>query len=137
MCSKQCQWNIDSGSSRHITRGQRKFLSPKEVKSGSVALWDNTSTRIMGKRIANLDNGQAKTQDVLFIKYLNKNIIGVSQIVDKGHEAIFYSKGCKIRKEGSRRLVTKVTRTSENIYVLNKSKREYFRMRVLYLLYYK
>ena len=43
---------------------------------------------------------------------------------DQGHELIFNSKGCKIRKQGSRKLVATTTRTSNNIYVLDEIKSE-------------
>ena len=38
---------------------------------------------------------------------------------DQGHEIFFNSKGCKIRKQGSRKLVSIATRTPNNIYVLD------------------
>jgi hypothetical protein len=38
---------------------------------------------------------------------------------DQGHKVTFDSQKCKIRKEGSRKLITTTTRTSSNIYVLS------------------
>ena len=43
---------------------------------------------------------------------------------DQGHELIFNSKGCKIRKQGSRKLVAIATRTPNNIYVLDEIESE-------------
>ena len=43
---------------------------------------------------------------------------------DQGHELIFNSKGCKIRKQGSRKLVATATRTPNNIYVLDEIESE-------------
>ncbi len=39
---------------------------------------------------------------------------------DQGHKVTFDSQKCKIRKEGSRKLVATTARTSSNIYVLRK-----------------
>jgi hypothetical protein len=38
---------------------------------------------------------------------------------DQGHKVTFDSKKCKIRKEGSRKLIATTARTSNNIYVLS------------------
>ena len=43
---------------------------------------------------------------------------------DQGNEVLFNSEGCKIRKQGSRKLVAITTRTLNNIYVLDKIESE-------------
>ena len=43
---------------------------------------------------------------------------------DQGHKLIFNSKECEIRKEGSDRLVATTTRTTNNIYILNETRKE-------------
>jgi len=43
-------------------------------------------------------------------------------MIVKGHEVTFYSKGCKIRKEGFGRLVANEIRSPNNAYVLNEIK---------------
>ena len=43
---------------------------------------------------------------------------------DQGHELTFNSKGCKIRKQGSKKLVATATRTPNNIYVLDEIESE-------------
>jgi hypothetical protein len=50
---------------------------------------------------------------------MKHNLLSVSQICDKGHELLFDSEKCEIRKEGSRKLVATTRRTSNNINVLN------------------
>lgn len=51
-----------------MTGDKRQFLSLKEFKGGSVTLGDNTSYRIVGKRIVTLNNEKVKAQYVLFVK---------------------------------------------------------------------
>jgi hypothetical protein len=55
----------------------------------------------------------------LFIENMKHNLLSVSQMCDQGHTLIFNSNECEIRKEGSRRLVETMTRTLNNIYILN------------------
>lgn len=43
---------------------------------------------------------------------------------DQGHTLTFNSKECEIRKEKSRRIVATVTRTPNNIYILNEIGKE-------------
>ena len=38
---------------------------------------------------------------------------------DQGHKVTFNSQKCKTRKEGSRKLIATIARTSSNIYVLS------------------
>lgn len=48
--------------------------------------------------------------------------MSVSQMVDIGHGTTFNSKGCKIRKEGSRKLLAREIMTLDNAYVLKGGK---------------
>ena len=47
------------------------------------------------------------------------NLISVSQMCDQVHKLTFDSEKCEIIKEGSRKLIATVARTSSNIYVLS------------------
>jgi hypothetical protein len=75
---KGSQWYIASGCSKHITGDQNKFLILKEEKGGSITFADNASARIVGKCIISLDNGNTKTQNVLYVEGLKNNILSVS-----------------------------------------------------------
>lgn len=91
----------------------------------------------MGKGTISVDNSKDKFEYLIFVECLKHNILTVSQMVDKGNEVTFYFKGCKIRREGFRRLVAKETRASNNIYVLNKCKVEDLYIKVLFLSSYQ
>jgi hypothetical protein len=121
---KGSQWYINSGCSKHMTGDHNKFLILKEEKGGSVTFRDNASTRIAGKRIVSLDNGKTKTQNVLYVEGLKHNLLCVSQMCDQGYNLTFHSKGCEIRKAGSRRLVANASRTLSNVYILDEVKRQ-------------
>jgi hypothetical protein len=53
------------------------------------------------------------------VEDMKHNIMSVIQMRYQGHKLVFDSKKYKIRKEGSRRVVAKIVRTSSNIYVLS------------------
>jgi virulence-associated protein VagC len=55
---------------------------------------------------------------------MKPNLLSVSQLCDQGHKVNFNSQKCEIRKEGSRKLVATVARTSSNIYVLSEIGKE-------------
>ncbi|XP_043710394.1 uncharacterized mitochondrial protein AtMg00810-like [Telopea speciosissima] len=49
---------------------------------------------------------------------LRHNLLSISQICDKGHDVIFNTYGCEIRKSSNGKLVAAGTRTSGNLYML-------------------
>jgi hypothetical protein len=55
---------------------------------------------------------------------MKHNLLSVIQMCDQGHKVTFNSKKCKIRKEGSRELISTATKTSSNIYVLSEIRNE-------------
>jgi hypothetical protein len=50
---------------------------------------------------------------------MKHNLLSVSQMHEQGHKFTFDSQKCKIRKEGSGKLIATTTRTSRNIYFLS------------------
>jgi hypothetical protein len=55
---------------------------------------------------------------------MKHNMLSVSQMCDQGHKLVFDLEKCKIRKEGSRKLVAIAIRTPSNIYFLNEIGKE-------------
>lgn len=74
---------------------KRKFISLKGIKGVNITHGDNTSTKIMGKGILNVNIEKDKAQDILLVEGLKNNFLCVSQMVDKGDEVTFYSNSCK------------------------------------------
>jgi hypothetical protein len=121
---KGSQWYIDSGCSDHMIGDQNKFLTLKEEKGSKITFGDNASSRIVGKGIVSLDNGKNKTHNVLYVEGLKHNLISVSKMCNQCYNLTFHSKGCEIRKTGSRILVTNANRTLRSVYILNEVKGE-------------
>jgi hypothetical protein len=55
-----CQWYIDSGCSKNMTRGQRKFLKLNKKGKGKVSFGDNVLAKILGKGTVSLVNNKTK-----------------------------------------------------------------------------
>jgi hypothetical protein len=122
--AKGSQWYIDSGCSKHMTGDTNFFVTLKEEKGGNDTFGNNSSIRIVGKGTASLDNGNTKTYNVLYVEGLKHNILSASQMCDQGYNPTFHSKGCQIRKAGSRRLLENENRNPSNVYILDEVKGE-------------
>ena len=71
-----------------------------------------------------LGSKNSLAENVLLVYNMKHNMLSVSQMCDEGHELLFNSRECRIRKEGSGKLVATTTRTPNNIYVLDKIESE-------------
>jgi hypothetical protein len=96
-----------------------RFLTLRKARDGLVSFRNDDSAKIIGKGIVRIGNKNTKAENVLLLEYMKHNILSVSQMCDQGHKVTFDSQKCKIRKEGSEKLITTVARTSSNIYVLS------------------
>jgi hypothetical protein len=108
----------------------------KKEKGGNVSFGDKASTRIVGKGIVSLDNGNTKTQNVLYVEGIKHNILSVIQMCDKGYNLTFRSKGCEIIKVASGILVENANINSIDVYILDKVKGKKCCMGVIYLSYF-
>ena len=117
--NKRNQWYIDSGCSKHMTGDRNMFITLKKEKKGSVTFGNDNSAKIIGKGIVRLGRKDTMAENVLLIEDMKHNLLSVSQMCDQGHTLLFDSKGCKIRKVGSGKLVATTARTPNNIYILD------------------
>jgi hypothetical protein len=101
---------------------QGKITSLKR-KGGNVAFGDNPFAKILGKGVVELGSKNVKEKNVLLVEYLKHNLLRVSKMCDQGYTLMFDSQKCKIKEEGSGRLVTTATRRPSNIYVLDPRKK--------------
>jgi hypothetical protein len=122
-CKEEYEWYIDSGCSSHMTDDQDKFISLKR-KGENVAFGDDSSTKILGEGVVEPGRKNVKAKNVLLVEDLNHNLLIVSKICDQGYTLTFDSQKCKIRENNSGRLVATATRRPNNIYILDKKKRE-------------
>ena len=107
-----------------MTRDQNKFISLKKGKSGSVALGNDSTVKLLGQGVVNLGNKKLKVEGVLLIEYLKHNLLSVGKMCDQGHNLRFNSRNCEIREAGSGILVATSSRNPHNIYILDKVKRK-------------
>lgn len=113
--SNENQWFVDSGFSRHIIGDQKKFISLN--KNDGNVLFGSGFDKIVGKGKNSLVNGKGKPDNSLLVEGCKHNILSVSQICDQGHNVIFSTKDCEIRKSLSGELVGKGVRTPHNVYI--------------------
>ena len=95
-----------------------------EKDKGSVSFRNKNSAKVLGKGKISLGSKKYLAENVFLVDNMKHNLLSISQMCDQGHELIFNSKGCKIRKQGSRKLVATTTRTPNNIYVLDEIESE-------------
>jgi hypothetical protein len=102
-----------------MTGDRDRFLTLRKERDGSISFGNDDSTKIIGKGTVRIGNKNTKEKNVLLVEYMKHNLLSVSQMCDQGHRVTFDSQKCKIRKEGSGKLIAKIVRTSSNIYVLS------------------
>ncbi|GKE88810.1 hypothetical protein Tco_1566285, partial [Tanacetum coccineum] len=90
---KEDQGYVDSGCSRHMT-GNMSYLSNfKEFDGGYVTFGVGAKGgRITGK--GTLKTGKLDFEDVYFVKELQFNLFGVSQMCEKNNIVLFTDTGC-------------------------------------------
>jgi hypothetical protein len=107
-----------------MTGDRDRFLTLRKERDGSVSFGNNDSAKIIRKGTVKIGNKNTKAENVLLVEDMKHNILSVSQMCDQGHKVTFYSKKCEIRKEGSRKLIATIARTSSNIYALSEIRNE-------------
>lgn len=80
--------------------------------------------KIIGKGTMSLVNGKRKEQNAWYVEGLKHNLLSVKQICDQGHDLMFSSKECEIRRWSSRKLVGRGVRTTYNVYILSEIQEE-------------
>ena len=98
-----------------MTGRKHNFVTLDEGKEGTVTFGNEQSARIIGRGTVCLNNKNIMAKNVLLVEDMEHNLLSVSQICDKGHYMIFYSKNCQIRDVKTNWLVGTATRTPSNI----------------------
>ena len=122
--NKEDELYIESGCSTHRTGDQKKFISLKKGKSGSVAFGNYSTVKILGKGVADLQNEKLNSKCVLLIEDLKHNIPSVGKMCDQGYNLIFNSRKFEIKEAYLGVLVATTTRNPDNIYILDRVKRK-------------
>ncbi|XP_043699838.1 uncharacterized protein LOC122650492 [Telopea speciosissima] len=115
--NKPMPWLLDSDCSRHMTGNKEIFKKYQQYDGGSVRFGNNDGGKIIGKGTVSFGR-KVKSHDVLYMTGLRHSLLSISQICDKGHDVIFNTHGCEIRKSSNGKLVAASMRTSGNLYML-------------------
>ena len=107
-----------------MTGDTSKFIDLNKNKYGTVVFGNNNGINIIGKGIVNLGTKNGKEENVFLVEDMTHNLLSFSQICDHGHTCIFDSEGCKIVKQSMNKVVATAARTSQNIYILDKTNQE-------------
>ena len=113
-------WYLDSGCSRHMTRGKSKFshLVPKD--QGFVTFGDNNKGRILG--VGNIGTPPNPCiKNVLYVEGIKHNLLSISQLCDKDNKICFDSDHC-ITFGKNDNLIKLVARRVNNIYLIDLNK---------------
>jgi hypothetical protein len=94
-----------------MTGDKGKFLSLSESKSGNVTFGNDAPGKIKCKGMVSISNGKGKAQNALLVDGLKHNLLSVSQMCNRGCEAVFTPKDCKIKSINSGQVVAKGTTT--------------------------
>ena len=100
--SKQKKWILDSACSKHMSNEKSDFVNYKEFKTPlDVCLADKSMVKAVGFGNVYIYLSEEKGRDVpieiervLFVPKLQKRLISISQITEKGGEITFKTKIC-------------------------------------------
>ena len=106
-----------------MTRKRNTFKT-LQAKTRTITFINANSSKVLGKGIVILGKKDVAKNNVLLIENMKHDLLNVSQMCDQGHILTFTSKYCKIRRENSGKLVEIVSRTPNNIYLVDEIKGE-------------
>ena len=114
---KDTKWYLDNGYSRHMTRNASLLASFKSTKEDDyVTFGDNKKDKLL--RVGNVGKTPIPTIDeVLLITGLKFNLMGVSQLCDKGFKVLFCKESCTILNT-NRDLTIFIGKREDNVYTL-------------------
>ncbi|XP_075499843.1 uncharacterized protein LOC142538405 [Primulina tabacum] len=109
-------WYFDSGCSRHMTGSKDHLIDYVELRSGHVTYGGGAKRRFAGKGTLNVD-GLPNLHNVLYVEWLNSNLISISQLCDDGLHVKFDKDNCEVFDNSNTRILTG-TRSADNCYQL-------------------
>ncbi|XP_020249218.1 uncharacterized protein LOC109826605 [Asparagus officinalis] len=117
-------WFLDTGASNHMTGCKKWFSELDETITGKVKFGDGSVVDIQGKGTVmfQCQNGEHRLfTSVYFIPRLRSNIVSLDQLDENGCMTVIED-GCLMVYDRSRRLLAKVRRSRNRLYVLNLKK---------------
>jgi hypothetical protein len=111
-----CLWYLDSGCSKHMT-GDKTLLKEVQMgKGGRITYGNGSQSKVIGKGIIDIP-GLGTSQEALYVKGLNANLLSISQFCDNDLVVQFSKRECNIFDSSGKWLMG-VERTAHNCYGL-------------------
>lgn len=112
-------WFLDSGCARHMTCDIFLFIDFTPKKKVYVTYKDNNKGAILGK--GSVGNPSSTIiYDIILVEGLKHNLLGISQLCDKGYKITFINNCCMIEHNEKKDYSFKDLRVN-NIYMLNEN----------------
>ncbi|XP_059073489.1 uncharacterized protein LOC131070384 [Cryptomeria japonica] len=99
--TKSAIWVLDIGCSHHMIGDKNKFSILENHPGGFVKFGDNTGLYITGTGTVMI-NKDTPINDVYYVEGLKYNLLSISQICDSGHQVVFNSYSCVIKKKSGK-----------------------------------
>jgi hypothetical protein len=98
--SRSAGWLIDSGATAHMTPHRNDLFEYKDLDSKiEMTIADGKMIRVVGTgsvRLTGIDGTCIKMVDVLYIPGLDRQLLSVSRLADRGMSVEFQQKSCTI-----------------------------------------
>ncbi|KAL4367130.1 hypothetical protein GQ457_05G027260 [Hibiscus cannabinus] len=113
-------WYMDSGSSSHMTVNLEAFISLNRSAKTRIKTADGTIHHSEGKGAIQLHSGQGCCiKDVLYVPYLDSNLLSVGQFLREGYSLLFEDYSCDVFTDKTKKnLLLKVPMAKNNMFPL-------------------
>ncbi|KAL4289903.1 hypothetical protein GQ457_14G000940 [Hibiscus cannabinus] len=113
-------WYMDSGSSSHMTANLEAFISLNRSAKTRIKTADGTIHHSEGKGVIQLNSGQGCfIKDVLYVPYLDSNLLSVGQFLREGYSLLFEDYSCAVFTDKTKKnLLLKVPMAKNNMFPL-------------------
>ena len=87
-------WLIDSGCTNHMTYDRELFKDLDETTISKVRIGNGALIEVKGKGTVAIESlsGLKLISDVLYVPEINRNLLSVTQLLEKGYEVLFEDK---------------------------------------------
>lgn len=97
-------WLIDSGCTNHMTNDQALFTEIDKTLISKIKIGNGEFISVKGKGTVAIESltGLKHITDVLYVPDIDKNLLSVGQLIEKGFKVIFEDKWCLIKDARSK-----------------------------------
>ncbi|XP_048140232.1 uncharacterized protein LOC125316265 [Rhodamnia argentea] len=105
--STPCEsWLVDSGCTNHMTSDEKLFIDLDKSLKSRVRIGNGEYLEVKGKGTVAIESceGTKLVSDVMYVHEIDRNLLSVGQLVEKGFKVIFEEGKCLIFDSGGREL---------------------------------